>query len=78
MNWIKKGWNYLDGKKNKIANTILALSVVGEFTFPQHTTVYKVSAAIGLFAKTVGIAHKVWKGEIELPSGLRKSKNGDK
>lgn len=74
MNWLKKTWKFLDGKKNKIGNAILGLAAVAQFAFPEHTIVYQIGFGIGLFAKTIGISHKITKGEIELPSGIKKNK----
>ena len=71
--FLKKTLNLLDGYKNKIGNTIIAAAAVVQFAFPEHTLAYQVGFGIGLFAKTIGIGHKVKKGEVKLPSGLKKN-----
>lgn len=71
-------WKFIDGKKNKIGNAALAIYGVFETAvqlgiIPEYTAAGQAALYAGLAFKILGLSHKAAKGELQLPSGIKKT-----
>jgi len=73
MEFLKKSWDWLNGKKTYIG---LGLYYVVTNFIPEHTLVYQATIIASQILGATGVGHKLIKSKNnKLPSGLRQPKN---